>query len=88
VLVEKVDGFDTQPCEAGVASATDVFRRTIQALDSAGIDPETELGGDDDTPTRDVAQETSQQLFVFVRTVDFGGVEEIATKLQVAMKDL
>src|SRR6202007_179139 len=88
MLVEKIDGFDSEPGQTGIASAADILRRTVQTSAAIGSDAESEFGCHDNFVARNFAQKSSKQLFVFVRPVDFGGIEKIAAELQVAMKNL
>src|SRR5258707_4892194 len=55
VLVEKIDGVDSEPGQAGVASAADILRRTIQTSAAVGSDAESEFCGNDDFFARDFA---------------------------------
>ncbi|MNT07260.1 hypothetical protein D3C72_1419570 [compost metagenome] len=74
VLVEQVDMVRAQALEAGFGHRADVLRATVQAGVDLGV-LEAELGGDHQL----VAvrrQRFAEQIFVGIRPVDFGGVEE------------
>ena len=80
MLVVEIDRFDAQPLKARVARTADVLGRTVDAPESAGTDPKAKLGRDDDAIVRNLAQETSKQFLVLVRTVDFGRIQEVAAE--------
>ena len=87
MLVEKVDGFDSETCEAGVASAADILRRTVQTPDAVGAMRNPNFVATT-TSSRGISRRKSpKQFFIFVWPVDFGSVEKIAAELQVAVKD-
>ena len=50
MLIQEIDTLDAEPAEALIAHLPDVGRRAVGALDLARrpIDPEAELGRDDD----------------------------------------
>src|SRR4029077_11084852 len=81
MLVVEIDRFDAQPMKAPVARTADILGRAIDASNTAGTDTEAKFGRDDDAVARNLAQETSQQFLVLVRTVDFGRIQEVAAKL-------
>ncbi|KAG0770713.1 hypothetical protein G6F57_014703 [Rhizopus arrhizus] len=74
VLVEQIDMVGAQALEAGLGHRTDVLRAAVQA----GIDTrilEAELGGDHQ-PVAVRRQRLAEQIFIGVRAVHLGGVEE------------
>lgn len=74
VLVEQVDMVGAQALETGFGHGADVLGAAVQAGIGARI-PEAELGGDHQL----VAvrrQGLAEQVFIGVRAVHFGGVEE------------
>src|SRR5262245_49950334 len=88
MLVVEVDGFHAKTPQTAFNGAADVAGRAIRAAPRAvGIDSKTELGGDDDAVARDLAEEPADEFLVGPWSVDFGGVEEIAAELEVAMED-
>ena len=87
MLIEQIDGFDAQPLKTCIASAPDIFRRTVNASDAVGTEAEPEFGGDDHTITGYLAQKTAKQFFIGVGPVDLGGIKEIAAELQIAAKN-
>src|SRR5712675_2621825 len=74
MLIIEIDRFDAQALKARAARAANILGRAIDTANSVGTDAETKFGGDDHSVTRYLAQETAEQVFVFVRAVDFGGV--------------
>ena len=87
VLIEEIDRFDAKPFKAAVASAPDIFRRTVDAPDATGIEPEPEFCGNHHTVARHFSQKSAQQLFIGVGPVDLGGVKKIAAELQITVKN-
>src|ERR1700682_1414247 len=83
MLVIEINRFYAQPMKTRVACTANILGRTIDAPDSVGTDTEAKLGRDDDAIARNLAQETSKQFLVLVRTVDFGRIEEVATELKI-----
>jgi hypothetical protein len=81
MLIIEIDRFDAQPTKAPVARAADILGRAIDAFYSFGTDAEAKFGCDDYAIARDLAQETSNQFLVFVRTVDFGRIQKIPPEL-------
>src|ERR1700732_460954 len=77
VLIVEIHGFDAQAAKTGVAHTTDILGRTVYGSDSVGIEAKSKLSRDDDAVAWNLAQETSQQLLVLVRTVDFGRIQEV-----------
>src|SRR3979409_921273 len=71
VLIIEIHGFDAQAAKTRVARTADILGRTIHGSDSAGIEAKSKLSGNDDAVASNLAQETSQQFLVLVRTVDF-----------------
>ena len=59
MLIEEIDRFDAKPLKTSVASAPDIFRRTVKASDAIGIEAEPKLCGDDHTIARHLAQKTA-----------------------------
>ncbi len=81
MLIIEIDRFDAQPTKARIARTPDIFGRAIDAPDPVGADTKAKLSRDDDAVARNLAQETSKQFLVFVRTVNFGRVQEVASEL-------
>ena len=87
MLVVEIDRVDAQPLKARVAGAADIFRRAIDAADSAGTDPEAKLGRNHDALARHLAQESPKQFLILVGAVHFGRIQEVAAKLKIPAKD-
>jgi hypothetical protein len=88
MLVVEIDDVDAETLEAAVAGATNVGWGAVHAAaGTVGIDAEAELGGDYDTIARDFGEKFSYEFFVLEWTVDFRGVEKIATEFKVTMQD-
>src|SRR3546814_11740144 len=75
VLIEKVDRVDAEPLERAFAGAPRVGGRAVDAGDLLALEPEAELGRDDQ-PIALAPDRFAEQFLVAERTIDFGGVEE------------
>src|SRR5207247_801923 len=76
VLVEDVDGFDTEALERGVGHLPDVLRPRVETVARAvGVDTEAELRRDDDL-LAEGGERLTDQLLVRERTVRLRCVEE------------
>ncbi len=74
VLVEQVDMVGAQALEAGFGDGTDILGAAVQAVIGARA-LESELGGNHQ-PVAVGRQRPAEQVFVGVRTIHLGGVEE------------
>src|SRR3546814_19140841 len=75
VLIEKVDRVDAEPLERAFAGAPRVGGRAVDAGDLLALEPEAELGRDDQ-PIALAPDRFAEQFLVAERTIDFGGGEE------------
>jgi len=75
VLVEEVNGLDSEPLERALDALLDRLRPAVEAGALAGREIEAELRRDHD-PVADGGESLADELFVGERAVDLGGVEE------------
>ena len=76
VLVEEIDAVGPEPLERGLGDLPDVLRPAVHAaLSGRPVDVDAELGGDHHL-VADRLQRFADDLFVRVRAIDLGGVEE------------
>src|ERR1043166_2547050 len=82
MLIEQIDVIGLEPLQRSFNSLANVL--AIESSHLAVFDLPSELRGDDDLVALP-AQRASDQLFVLVRPVNFGRVEEIDPQLQRAI---
>jgi hypothetical protein len=78
VLVQQVDPVGPEPAQGLLDDLADVLRTAVQPPPGAGGlgQVEAELGGQHDLVAPGAAEDPSEQFFVGVRPIDFGGVEQ------------
>jgi hypothetical protein len=87
VLIKEIDRLNSQPAKARIAGTANIPGRAVHAADAFCIKAEAKLSCDDDTLARNLAQEAPEQFLVFVRAVNFGGIQEVAAQLQISAKN-
>ncbi len=88
MLIIKIDRFNAQPTKAPFARAADIRWRAVDTFYSLETDAEAKLSCDHYVIARNLAQKTSNQFLVLVRTVDFGRIKKIAAEFQISPKNL
>ena len=86
MLVVEVDGFDSETAQAGFAGLADVVGLAADAANVGifGIADDTELRREHDFVAA-ALDGASDQLFVLMRAVDVGGVEEEDSEVECAV---
>ena len=86
VLIVKVDGLDAEAAQAGFAGLPDVIGLAADTTDVGilGIADDAEFCGESDIVTA-ALDGASDEFFIFVRTVDVGGIEKEDAEIEGAV---